>query len=91
MTGVRSRPSRVVQDRSQVSSAKVIAAACTATSASPGCGTGTGACSYTSCSGPPLVWARSAIIMSIGDLPCFFRNENRHGGRPAGPAGGLRR
>ena len=43
MTGVRSRPSLVVQDRSQVSSANVIAAACTATRASPGPGTGTGA------------------------------------------------
>ena len=31
------------------------------------------------------------IIMSPGDLPCFFRNENHHGGRPAGPAGGPRR
>jgi hypothetical protein len=24
--------------------------------------------------------------MSLGDLPCFFRNENHHGGRPAGSA-----
>jgi hypothetical protein len=28
------------------------------------------------------------IIMSPGDLPCFFRNENHHGGRPPDrPAG----
>jgi hypothetical protein len=45
MTGVRSAPARVVHDRSQVSSAKVIAAACTATSASPGPAAGAGACS----------------------------------------------
>jgi hypothetical protein len=38
MTGVRSRPSRVVHDRSQVSSANVMPAACTSTRASPGPG-----------------------------------------------------
>src|SRR5712691_10296566 len=62
MTGVRSRPSRVVHDRSQVSSANVMPAACTATSASPGPGAGAGARSNTSCSGPPRACARSAII-----------------------------
>ena len=45
MTGVRSAPSRVVHDKSQVSSAKVIAAACTAMNASPGPAAGAGACS----------------------------------------------
>jgi hypothetical protein len=29
--------------------------------------------------------------MSIGDLPCFFRSENDHGGRPPDRPGGLRR
>ena len=45
MTGVRSAPSRMVHSRSQVSSAKVIAAACTAMSASPGPADGACACS----------------------------------------------
>ena len=43
MTGVRSTPSLVVQDSSQLNSAKVIPAACTATRTSPGPGSGTGA------------------------------------------------
>src|SRR6516165_8376965 len=63
MTAVRSRPSRVVHDSSQVSSANVMPAACTSTRASPGPGTGTGACSNTSCSAPPRACARRAIIV----------------------------
>src|ERR1700760_2632162 len=64
MTGVRSRPSAVVQVGSQVSSANVMAAACTVISASPGPGSGTGADSNTSCSGPPRACARRAVIVS---------------------------
>ncbi|GIF91058.1 hypothetical protein Cch02nite_45020 [Catellatospora chokoriensis] len=57
MTGVRSGPdpSEVyVQVSGQVSSWGVMDAAFTATRTSSGPGSGRGACSYTSCSGPPL-------------------------------------
>ncbi|HSZ42714.1 MAG TPA: hypothetical protein VK817_22360 [Trebonia sp.] len=98
MTGVRSAPSCVVHDRSQVSSANVIAAACTAMSASPGPAAGVGASSYTSCSGPPRACARNAIMVPIaapsvaampGLLPTW-REGSARGGRVVAVSGSPR-
>src|ERR1700748_3535421 len=61
MTGVRLTPPRV-QVCGHLSSSTVIAATCTATNPSSAAGTGIGARSTTSTSGPPWRWARSAVI-----------------------------
>src|SRR4051794_20881136 len=64
--GVRSMPSRL-QVSGQVSSSKVIAAACTAMSSSPSLTVGRGTDSWTNTSGPPRVCARNALMVAMTD------------------------
>src|SRR3954468_8369832 len=64
--GVRSMPSRL-HVSGQLSSSKVIAAACTAISSSPSLAVGRGTVSCTNTSGPPRVCARSALMVAMTD------------------------